>query len=1335
MSSRRGNGLCQLVFAPPHPLVAAAAVWAAVSLCRQVCLAQPEQGDPLRFDGAQWVWFAGDRGKMPAATRYFRKAIELPTTPKPTKAEIILTADNEWTLYINGTFAAESDLGGGAWHAAKKLDVTPLLRPGRNVIAIEAVNILPGPAGLIATAVARYEEREPVVLRTDPTWRCSDGTLEPWTDPGFDDTAWDAAMSVGTYGSRPWGTLADPVSVRLGAGMAQLTEPNIKGAVLFVRGNVSKAHHFAFTVPGPNGKPRSIRNRAYPENDVPAPSVPGRQLHVLAPPTPKTKPKLLFDAGQGTLGSPSVSYDGKTVYFAMAPGGDAFYHLYSIPAAGGEPSQLTNGTFHDYDPEPLPDGRIAFSSTRIGSREEYHGNLASSIFVMDTDGTSIQPLTYHIVADREPRVTAHGSLAVIRSDNFMERAKVETQIHVMRMDGTAGVVQLGNDREAIGYQRAYAIEGPTQPGLLRQNGFGSPAPLRDGRIAALSRDGLVVSTTEAGSGRSIETSLELYDISALPDGRLLCTTYDRKFLGVVDLTSGEVKPFYMSRSRDIHSATFLGPRPRPPHMASVLRDSEDRTLDRTGFLYCQNVLNTKQTNADVHRIKAVRVYEGVPLALRPDHFPYTHIGVEAVELGTVPLAADGSFHAQVPADRALALQAVDGDGRPVINELTWIYVRPGESRSCVGCHSPRTSAPQPAAVGVAARTAPVPLLGQGEPHRFRGNNAELGGILNLQFDRFREAAAIDLYPERPRGVTDTTAAFPPGRPAEVMALTQQLRDASDAALRLSAAQRLAVFREPTTVGPLIQALSDARTEVRMNAALALATCADRTALRPLVNALADAPAVGRAARLALEHLTGETPEPMAADGTPSSDRAWEDVLQQVEDGALQAKRIEELTSERQATVSRAVRALAHIGDSAAGKALREFVRHGIDSDPKQNDARTLMAAVRALGFLCDVEAAALLGDVLRLDTTKTARPVRRRNVHLAAAAAEALGRIGTEEAERTLIECLPTLQEFWHYAQVSGDHPVLVACHSSVLHFRILEALDAMGTQNAEVVPVLLRSVPGDLDRGLLLETDSYENLVARVTQRAGLTPTALETCLSILGDETAVRDERLVDAVNAYPWPLSAAHRTKTFEQLIKTGRGGLAYIPYSPAMRAAQTISVLMLDDRLAPRVAAAFERFRSMDVPDATQNYGAARDRSWVCFYLARALGKTRHRASLGILLDALEDGPPELACGHRTPPSAIIYEPVTPFYRAAVAFALGRLGDARAIPCLLNAVTDMNNALDVRHSAARALRLLGQDNHVDGLQALAESYPEVMTRRVLLSACRRAMDTPRRNPAEP
>ena len=80
---------------------------------------------------------------------------------------------------------------------------------------------------------------------------------------------------------------------------------------------------------------------------------------------------------------------------------------------------------------------------------------------------------------------------------------------------------------------------------------------------------------------------------------------------------------------------------------------------------------------------------------------YAHIYVRVLH-GIVPVEADGSAHFQVPADKNLFLQAVDKDFMEVQRMRTFVNLRPGESRSCIGCHEPRNQTP--------SRGVPLALL-------------------------------------------------------------------------------------------------------------------------------------------------------------------------------------------------------------------------------------------------------------------------------------------------------------------------------------------------------------------------------------------------------------------------------------------------------------------------------------------------------------------------------------------------------------------------------------------------------------------------------------------------
>lgn len=1270
----------------------AAPVWLAIlAVSALAAAAEAPKAAPAPLppiEKATWIWCAGDDGNQTDFICYFRKAFTLDDVPAT--ADVLVTADNAYELYVNGSLVG----GDSEWKIVGRYDIKHLLARGANVIAVRGINV-GGPGGLLVAA--RIELKTgPLEIVTDATWRTTLKEDAQFTQAEYNDSAWAAPIVLGKMGVAPWGKLAwtpDPAAQAASGFREAPAGFAWPAGVVFLRGRVPMS-----STPGaPQAVWRIGATRAYLEMDTLGPAMFGRSLWTLTPARPGGKPVLRVDAGRGSLGSPSVSHDGKEIYFSMAPAGEAFLHIYRLAAAGGPPQAVTSGPWHDFDPEPLGDGRIVFSSTRIGSREEYHGNPGRSLFIMNADGTGIRPVTSHIVGDNEPRVTADGRIAFIRCDNFFERAKVETQIHVVRPDGTAGEVLLGPNRRAIGYDRATAAE--NDAAWLRTYGFGSPAPLPDGRVACISSMGVVVSGAGSPETFQLRPSVPPVDIAPLPDGRLLFTALGGGALGVMDITSGECVAIHRAPIADMHSVAYLGTRPRPPVLHSTVPPEAADDPAATGFLLCLNVFNTRQDQADLARIKAVRIIQGTPFTNRSGYHPYDHIGVDGTELGTVPLAGDGSFYVEVPADRALTIQAIDGEGRSVINEASWIYVRPGEQRSCVGCHGSRDAAPAGVQTVQALRAPPVKLVGQGTPHRFRANNAANGGVLNLQYDRFREAATINLYPPGVSAAGQDPAALPPARPATVQALAQDLTR-GDAGAKVSAAQRLAIFRDRSAAPALAAALKDADPQVRMNAALALAACGTRESVGPLLAALDDTSlAAAQAAGVALGNLTGHD-EPFNAyddaEKRTEGAKAWRAWVAANAFEKIEQTLAGQLASAKPVEVMRAVAALGHIGGPAGKAALRAYV-----AADKGADLRAMLEALRGLGHLQDAEAVGVLRGVLEANLPKIPQKPKgnpefgslQRPVHLAGCAAEALGRIDTPDARAALVQAVPQLVEFWHYTTTSGDHSWLMGCHSSVPHYRIMEALDALSAaETAPLVPVFLKSVPIDTDRGLLFENDGYEVMAGRVVNRSGLAPRVIETCLAVLGDEKAQPDAGLKDAVTASP-PASSVG-------------------PLCAESRAAQTLSVVCLSPEYAPRIAAALDRYRATP---------PSRTRSWTCFFLARTLGKLRAPAAVDSLMACLTQDATEASLGRIEPPNVFLFKAMTPYYRAAAGYALGEIGDRRAAPALLKVVADMDNAMDVRHAAARGLAMLRDPATQADLKKLAADYPEVATRRVLLAAC--------------
>ncbi len=1280
--------------------------------------ASPTQPLPA-IDKASWIW-----GDMKSDLVEFR--VEFDLNHPPAAARVLITADNGYELYVNGALVGY-DIGPGPeiWNSIERWDVKDHLQQGRNVLGIRGL-CLGGSRGVVAALRVDRDGAEPLELVTDATWRATTSEAEPeeYSLPEYEaGEQWVAATALGRMGMAPWGSLEYKGSAggrRLGSLPVRLALSRVDArfdwpkAVAFVADDCSiykKLRGEAWGIEFRIGD----WTRAYTMFDLPCPSKIGRKLMLLDPAGPKAKPRVLVDAGQGVLGSPSATYDGKSILVAMAPEGTSFFHIYRVPVKGGAPQQLTHGPFHDIDPAELPDGRIVFTSTRIGTFEEYHGAPSRALFVMEADGSNIRPITHTPIFDNEPAVMADGRIAFVRSDNFFGRAKVETQIHAFRPDGTAGHTEVGTDTGAVYGHR------------LRLLGYGSPAPLPDGRLAVISNRGNFVANPSGAEPSFHRLPGGLGDLAPMPDGRLLVTVLhhqgnDRRsrVLAVLDPADNRMVNIYESDDTPIHSPVFVGARPRPPVLPDTVDGSQAGLPSATGFLYAQNVHITRKTQADWGQIRAIRVLRSRGVSIRSSHWDFVHQGKEVTELGTVPIAPDGSFSVEVPADVPIALQAIDAEGRSELNEMSWIYVRPGEKRSCVGCHEPRRTAPPvDSRLAEAQLAKPLRLLDRGGLHRWRGNNSGVSGMMDLQFERFRETASLNLY-------RDSGAALEPGR-NETAAWVEKLQD-DDECVRIAAANRLALFRDRAAAPALAAALRDRSREVRVAAAMALAACGTRESVLPLLGLLEDSdPNVAQAAAVALENLTAHA-EPVDLPANAAARRrqaaAWRTWLKANPWSEIEAALIAQIGSVDRVTQRQAMRTLSHIGGDAARKALRAYVAREKDNNPYPRfvnnnrtdrftfhaespmNPRTLQVATRALGYLSDGEAVPLLRQILADHIEPQTG-----NLFLAEAAAEALGWIGTPEAETVLIDTFARLGCYSTYVGWYSDHPALYACHSSPVHARIIEALDRIGsTRAAPIVPHIIRSIPTDPDRALYLETDTYELLAGRVIRRSGRGDELIATCLAILGEPDAEASDELQAAVS--------------------TTVNAWAGHPCAEN-RAAQVLASTCRDLRYNPALLAAYERYRAQPeetFPRRLDNPKVFRvklpRRHWVLFFLGRALGNLGDPSSVDTLLASLS---PELNEGrHGRPDPAepnihLLQMEATPSWRAAAAYGLGRIGDRRAVPALLEAAGCMENAVDTRYAAAEALVKIADPDSIPAIERLAADHPEVSTRRKLLEAC--------------
>ena len=88
------------------------------------------------FHRAWWIWdvLGASQEAQSTAPRYFRRTFEIPANPKA--AELHVTADNEYTVYLNG----EKIGGNGEWQSIEVFQLAKQLKRGTNVLASSSVS-------------------------------------------------------------------------------------------------------------------------------------------------------------------------------------------------------------------------------------------------------------------------------------------------------------------------------------------------------------------------------------------------------------------------------------------------------------------------------------------------------------------------------------------------------------------------------------------------------------------------------------------------------------------------------------------------------------------------------------------------------------------------------------------------------------------------------------------------------------------------------------------------------------------------------------------------------------------------------------------------------------------------------------------------------------------------------------------------------------------------------------------------------------------------------------------------------------------------------------------
>lgn len=456
----------------------------------------------------------------------------------------------------------------------------------------------------------------------------------------------------------------------------------------------------------------------------------GGGLYVVSRKDPNHE-KLLVASPTGQILDCDLSYDGRTVLFSWRRKENEGYHVWSIGVDGAGLRQLTSGPWHDYNACWLPDGGIAFLSTRSPQFAYCWHAPVGILHRMNADGSGVRQLSANYLNDFTPAVLDDGRIIYTRWE-YVDRPAIPIQsLWTINPDGTGLLGYYGNRVLSPGtFMEARQIPGSTKI-LCTMTGHNGPTR---GALGVIDRcrgvnaqeaienitPDVPVPKVNEGCGNTDGTKQYScpYPLDSM---RFLCSI---RGAVLVRTLSGECQSVALPEPDDgmqLFCAQPVRPRPRPPALPSTLPP----TSDDYATVFVQDVYNGLEPYVHRGEVKTIRVVREMPKTVRIDpslrafgfQFPVISCGATyagKMVLGDVPVEPDGSACFRVPARMPIYFMALDAQGRAVQRMRSFTHFMPGEVQGCVGCHEHRlqTSRPlAPLASGQTPRTLQPPEWG------------------------------------------------------------------------------------------------------------------------------------------------------------------------------------------------------------------------------------------------------------------------------------------------------------------------------------------------------------------------------------------------------------------------------------------------------------------------------------------------------------------------------------------------------------------------------------------------------------------------------------------------
>jgi len=373
--------------------------------------------------------------------------------------------------------------------------------------------------------------------------------------------------------------------------------------------------------------------------------------------------RILLSEGFYSARSPQVNWDATEMVFSGQKNEGDTWQIYVKDLQTMQLRQVTECPVNCTDPAWLPDGRIIFSRL---NEEEKAGEI-HVLYACNPDGSQKERLMFHPNSDVSASVFRDGRILVISRQIFPER--MNKKMLALRIDGTKSELFYESNLGAAPAGRAWESgEGKMY--------FVENLPGKMGHLVTVDQ-GYPLSSWEDLSNDDPGQYQSVFPES---EGRLL-VSYRPAGNNPFGLFSFDLKTRkigdenYVDEGHHLIEPVVVRQREVPMKLPSNVDMDKEK-----GTLLCHNADDSSIP------VEGRMEKESKTVAVQV-------LGEEGL-LGEVPVEADGSFYIEIDADTPVRFQTLNETGEILRGPSDWVWLRPNEKRSCIGCHEDREMAPE-----------------------------------------------------------------------------------------------------------------------------------------------------------------------------------------------------------------------------------------------------------------------------------------------------------------------------------------------------------------------------------------------------------------------------------------------------------------------------------------------------------------------------------------------------------------------------------------------------------------------------------------------------------------